>query len=245
MLIELNRKKTLMIHSYISSNFNTDTTSKFNLDLIFDFSKNSLTKTFLDLTKDYIFTFDDGLYQQYQILKLFPKERTIFFPSFGLLRPETTQPYPIENSIAHSNKTLYLSTFMSSTEVWDSVTQGYKLGSHGWYHLNLNLNHPDIDNLKPYELLKLLKSDAEKSAGEYIKYISSNIKNYIINNTLELYYCTPYNIYNDYQKIYIEFFKTFLEKCLKTLSINIPQKLKIFSFERESIEDFLQRNLKD
>ena len=62
MLIELNRKKTLMIHSYISSKFNTDTTSKFNLDLIFDFSKNSLTKNFLDLTKDYIFTFDDSNY---------------------------------------------------------------------------------------------------------------------------------------------------------------------------------------
>ena len=185
MIIENNSTKTLMIHSYISEYFNTDKQSKFNLDLIYDKSKNRLLEAFLELTKDYLFTFDDGLIQQSQILYLFPKDRTIFFPSFGLLRPTNIQPYPIENSIAHSNKKLYLSTFMSSTEVWDSMQQGYKLGAHGWYHLNLNLNHLDINKLTFTEKLKTFKWDAKLCAKKYIEFISKDIEKYINDNLLE------------------------------------------------------------
>jgi hypothetical protein len=239
MIIERNNSKTLMIHSYISSYFNTDAKSEFNLDLIYDPQKNSLTEKFLDLTKDYIFTFDDGLYQQYQILKLFPKDRTIFFPSFGLLRPNNTIPVPVENSIAHCNKKLYLSTFMTSVEVWDSMLQGYKLGAHGWYHLNLNLNHPDINNLLFTERIKLLKDDAKKCSEAYLNYIKKDMKKYIINNELELYFCTPYNILNENQNLYINFLANFLEKNLINSNINIPIRLKIFSNERISIENFL------
>lgn len=247
MIIENNTSKTIMIHSYISKYFITDKQSKFNLDLIYNKSENRLLKAFSELIKDYTLTFDDGLYQQYQILNLFPKDRTIFFPSFGLLRPNDIQPYPIENSVAHSNKKLYLSTFMSSTEVWDSMNQGYKLGAHGWYHLNLNLNHNDINTLTPNERIKLIKNDAKLCAQEYFKYVSKYIEKYIVNGHYEFYFCTPYNIYNEYQKLYILFFAQFLEQALdtiKTLNINIPKKLKIFTNERVSIEQFLEYNLK-
>ena len=242
MIIENNSTKTLMIHSYISEYFNTDKQSKFNLDSIYDKSKNRLLEAFLELTKDYLFTFDDGLIQQSQILYLFPKDRTIFFPSFGLLRPTNIQPYPIENSIAHSNKKLYLSTFMSSTEVWDSMQQGYKLGAHGWYHLNLNLSHLDINKLTFTEKLKTFKWDAKLCAKKYIEFISKDIEKYINDNLLELYFCTPYNIYNENQKMYILLLANYLEENLKTLNINIPSKLKIFSGERISIENFLDEN---
>ena len=243
MIIEYNFNKTIMIHSYISNYFTTDSDSKFNLDLIYDLSENCLTDKFLELTRDYIFTFDDGLIQQYNILNLFPKERTIFFPSFGLLRPKNIQPYPIENSIAHSNKKLYLSTFMSSTEVWDSMQQGYKLGAHGWYHLNLNLNHSDIDTLTFINRIKLLKDDAKKCADAYTTFIYPNYKDYIKDNYLTLYFCTPYNVLNELQKMYIQILAEYLEKNLKTLNINIPSKLKIFSHERISIEDFVVENI--
>ena len=242
MIVERNNSKTLMIHSYISSYFNTDKESQFNFDSIYDSQKNCLTEEFLNLTKDYIFTFDDGLYQQYQILNYFPKDRTIFFPSFGLLRPIDMIPVPIENSIAHGNKKLYLSTFMTSTEVWDSMLLGYKLGAHGWYHLNLNLNHLDINNLTFTEKIKILKNDAKKCAEVYAEFLVKDIKNYIKNNELEIYFCTPYNILNDNQDLYINFFANFLEKILLTLNINIPIRLKIFSNERISIEKFLSDN---
>ena len=173
-----NKKKTIMVHSHqvldsnVKSRFVGDSSSEFILDLILDHT-NELKRQVTTLFKDYIITFDDGLYQQIEVIKLF-KQKSIFFPSFGLIRPEQILPHPIENSIAHSMKKIYLSTFMSSTEVWDLVHSGFKLGMHGWYHLNLNLNHLDIDNLTTLEKYKLFREDARKCAEAYSNYIPSH-----------------------------------------------------------------------
>ena len=233
MIVEYNTKKTLMIHSFQSSfpEYKGDLNSEFYLQTILEqpgLFKKSFEKELIEF--DYI-TFDDGLYQQIEIIKLFPKDKVIFFPSFGLLRPNGIQPNPIENSIAHSNKNTSLSTFMTSTEVWDLVHSGYKLGMHGWYHLNLNLNHPDID-IKFKDKLKILKDDAKKCVKAYIEYISDID---IYKN--EIYFCTPYNCLNEDQKLYISFLLYFLE------ALNIKSlKLKVFSYERTSIENFIKES---
>lgn len=227
MIIEYNSKKTLMIHSFqsIFREYVGDSESELLLEDILE-SPGIFKKSFEEKLNefDYI-TFDDGLYQQIEFIKLFPKDKVIFFPSFGLLRPNGIQPNPIENSIAHSNKNTSLSTFMSSTEVWDLVQSGYKIGMHGWYHLNLNLNHHDID----YEFrrkLKILKDDAKKCVEAYLKYVPEY---------KEIYFCTPYNCLNENQQLYIGFLSHFLEQ------FNIkPLKLIVFSNERTSIENFVK-----
>lgn len=244
MIIENNRRKTIMIHSYRSNYFLGDENSILNLDdlLTKDLEFKPRIK---EILKDYIITFDDGLIQQYDIFKLFDfidRRNIIFFPSFGLLRPNNIQPNPIENSIAHSNKTLYLSTFMSSVEVWDSMQQGIKLGAHGWYHLNLNLNYTDIDTTQLNQdkiTLITIKDDSKKCAHAYFNYIKPFIDEYIIDGCLEFYFCTPYNIYNEKQKIYINYFARTLNLLLKKSNIDIPSKLKIFSGERIPIENIL------
>ena len=235
-----NKRKTIMVHSYqvldkiVKSKFVGDTSSNFILDLILD--NNDLNIQVRDLFKDYIITFDDGLYQQIEVIKLF-KQNPIFFPSFGLLRPENISPNPIENSIAHSMKKIYLSTFMSSTEVWDLVHSGAKLGMHGWYHLNLNLNHSDINTLSTLEKYRLFKEDARKCAEAYSSYITPIIDQYIVDGELELYFCTPYNCLNNFQKDYINLLCHYLNI---NFAIDIPKKLIVFSNERTSIENFIK-----
>lgn len=229
-------RKTLMIHSF-QSNFEGipgDNDSKLHLEMIMD--ENGLKKEFMEYINQFEYiTFDDGLYVQTKLIKLFPKEKVIFFPSFGLMRPEEIQPKPIENSIAHKNKKTSLSTFMTSTEAWDLMQSGYKLGMHGWYHLNLNLNHLDID-IEPKTRLKLIRDDAKKCAETYLSYMEDLIKGGSSGYT-ELYFCTPYNCLNDLQRIYIEFLAHYLETLT---AINIPKKLIIFSYERIPIENFIK-----
>lgn len=268
MEIIFNTKPTLMIHSFKGkdfSNSNLINVSKFNgmddninLELDKLLTKNTpiryLNETFESslLQFDYI-TFDDGLYQQIEFIKLFkliPKDKIIFFPSFGLLRPEFMPPNPIDNSIAHSNKKSSLSTFMTSTEAWDLMQSGYKLGMHGWYHLNLNLNHSDLneDGLegRKNNYLKIIKNDAKNCAKAYAEFVKklSIVKDI---STLDThYFCTPYNIMNQLQKLYIEFLSQFLEEYLKEIPTLVPlipqQKLIIFSHERISIENFIKEN---
>ena len=241
MVVEFNKIQTLMIHSYQSKILLGDNSS-INIDTILHKDKNGLVR-FSDKFNDKlnleetIITFDDGLVQQIEVIKLFGhKHQVIFFPSFGLIRPDNILPNPIENSMAHSNKLLYLSTFMSSAEIWDLVHLKYKLGMHGWYHLNLNLNH-DIDKLTTLEKLRSIKDDAKKCVEEYYKYLKPVLEDYIIDGILTLYFCTPYNCMNELQKIYIEFLVVFIQK---TFTINIPKKLIIFSHERISIENFIK-----
>lgn len=247
-IIEYNNDKTLMIHSFRSETdiIIGDTTSEFLIDNILDCPKIysvKLSNSFISYSNQFRWlTFDDGLFVQAPLIKLFDKSKTIFFPSFGLLRPEEIQPNPIENSIAHRNKPVYLSTFMSSIEVWDLVQSGYKLGMHGWYHLNLNLNHHDIDNSNK---LKILKNDAKLCSKAYSEYVLKFPEVFITDGVLELFYCTPYNVLNDLQKLYISFLAHYLENDLKPLDlnnsyINIPKKLKIFSRERIPIENFVK-----
>ena len=239
MKVEYNVSKTLMIHSYQSKILQGDTSSELHLDDIMNIGR--LSSEFIEKLNQQktIITFDDGLYQQIELIKLFdPNEnQVIFFPSFGLVRPEDVLPKPIENSIAHSNKLLYLSTFMSSAEIWDLMRLKYKLGMHGWYHLNLNLNQNDIGSLTTLEKLRLLKDDSTKCVQEYYKYIEPFIDDYIIDNELVLYFCTPYNCMNDMQKIYIDLLADSLQK---TFTTNIPIKLQVFSNERIPIENFIK-----
>lgn len=251
MIIEYNfesQKKTLMIHSFQSgiNGIPGDTTSEFILDLIIDQTKSQFTKEFMEFINEFEYiTFDDGLYQQIELIKLFPKERVIFFPSFGLLRPKELQPTPIENSIAHDdiakgnnpNEKTSLSTFMTSTEAWDLMQSGYTLGMHGWNHLNLNLKPNDID-IDSGKWIKLLNDDAKKCANAYIDYFNKLDEYPIKGGYFEIYFCTPYNCMNELQHLYISLLANHLEK----LAINIPKKLIIFSYERTPIENFLRKN---
>lgn len=239
-----NKNKTLMIHSFKSllNLIPHDGISKLTLEDIVDstdIQKIKLKEEIEKSLEEYLITFDDGLYQQIELIKLFNPEKVIFFPSFGLLRPPEMEPIPIENSYAHKHKNTSLSTFMTSTEVWNLVHTGYKLGMHGWYHLNLNLNHPDI-NTGGKSPLRIIKDDAKKCAKEYSVLIKKHLKILVKDNfpnELNLYYCTPYNIMNDYQKLYIQIVSTFLAQFLEDI---IPQKLTIFSYERIAIENFIK-----
>ena len=258
--------QTLMIHSFKGKDFNN--TKLININGVDDNINLELDKLLVkygnnyylnedfekELDKFNYITFDDGLYQQIEFIKLFKlisKDKIIFFPSFGLLRPEQLPPNPIDNSIAHRNKKSSLSTFMTSTEAWDLMQSGYKLGMHGWYHLNLNLNHSDLNedglNGNRINYLKIIKNDAKLCAKAYVEFVKklSIVKD--ISNIKEHYYCTPYNIMNDLQKLYIEFLAKYLTDYLKqipTLIPHLPQhKLIIFSNERISIENFIKESL--
>lgn len=263
--IEYNtNKKVLMIHSFSTDDekldeiFPNDKISEFKIETILE--NNILSTKFKTLINDYLITFDDGLYQQIKLINLFDKDKVIFFPSFGLLRDENLLPKPLENSFAHINKTTSLSTFMTSTEVCDLMHTGYRIGMHGWYHLDMRtINEYNIGQLEIYtqpnepndnrikkkfrkfkDIITDIKIDAEKCVDEYYKFIIKDLNSYIIDNELILYFCTPYNCINEYQKLYINFIKDFLDK--KSLPTNIPKKIKVFSFERESIEKFIKDN---
>lgn len=242
-----NKQKTLMIHSFKSlmNLIPHDGISEFTLEDVLDLTSNKI-KLKDEINKqleDYLITFDDGLYQQIELIKLFEPEKVIFFPSFGLIRPPEMEPIPIENSYAHKHKNTSLSTFMTSTEVWNLMHSGYKLGMHGWYHLNLNLNH-NISSItsanpkifKPH--IKDIKEDAQKCAKAYIDFILPYLTDYTENEILTLYFCTPYNCYNDYQLLYIQILIEYLNMYLPTNITKI--KLIIFSGERESIENFIK-----
>ena len=246
MITSRNSSNTLMIHSFKSKFLLGDDIS-INIDVILEETPPSNIiekrikfndKFLVNINQDDIITFDDGLVQQIELIKLFDpkKNQIIFFPSFGLIRPDNILPNPIENSIAHSNKLLYLSTFMSSAEIWDLMSLKYKLGMHGWYHLNLNLNQ-DIDSLSTKERFKAIKDDAYKCVTEYYKFINPFINDYINNNILELYYCTPYNCYNELQEIYIGYLIKFIDEIFL---IDISKKLIVFSHERIPIENFIK-----
>lgn len=242
-----NKQKTLMIHSFKSlmNLIPHDGISEFTLEDVLDLTSNKikLKEEINKQLEDYLITFDDGLYQQIELIKLFKPEKVIFFPSFGLIRPPEMEPIPIENSYAHKHKNTSLSTFMTSTEVWNLMHSGYKLGMHGWYHLNLNLNH-NISSItsanpkifKPH--IKDIKEDAQKCAKAYIDFILPYLIDYIENEILTLYFCTPYNCYNDYQLLYIQILIEYLNMYLPTNITKI--KLIIFSGERESIENFIK-----
>lgn len=245
-IVENNNRKTLMIHSFKSllDRIPHDGISELTLeDIVNSDQELKLKDNLLDLIKDYLITFDDGLYQQIELIKLFNPENVIFFPSFGLLRPPEMEPIPIENSYAHKHKNTSLSTFMTSTEVWNLMHTGYKLGMHGWYHLNLNLNH-NIGSNKTRtiqtktNILKEIKEDAQLCAKAYIEFILPYLNCYVVEDLLTLYFCTPYNCYNDYQKVYINILIEYLNMYLPTNITNI--KIIIFSGERESIENFIK-----
>jgi len=266
--IEYNtNKKVLMIHSFstndekLDEKFPNDKISEFKIEKILE--NNILSTKFKSLITDYLITFDDGLYQQIKLINLFDKNKVIFFPSFGLLRDESLPPKPLENSFAHINKTTSLSTFMTSTEVCDLMHTGYRIGMHGWYHLDMRTineynigqleNHNQLgESIKPNDRLTKknfrkfkdiitdIKTDAEKCVNEYYQFIIKDLNSYIMDDELILYFCTPYNCINEYQKLYINFVKDFLDK--KSFPTNIPKKIKVFSFERESIEKFIKDN---
>ena len=246
-----NKNKTLMIHSFKSllNLIPHDGISKLTLEDIVDstdstdIQKIKLKEEIEKSLEEYWITFDDGLYQQIELIKLFNPEKVIFFPSFGLLRPPEMEPIPIENSYAHKHKNTSLSTFMTSTEVWNLVHTGYKLGMHGWYHLNLNLNHnisstTNINKPNKTHHIKDIKEDAQKCAEAYINFLLPCLDMYIVEEVLTLYFCTSYNCYNDYQIIYIQMLIEYLNMYLPTNITKI--KLIIFSGERESIENFIK-----
>ncbi len=250
-----NKQKTLMVHSFKSllNLLAHDGVSELTLEDLIQVPKVSgdkknlkieLKESVLKLLENYLITFDDGLYQQIDLIKLFPPEKVIFFPSFGLLRPPEMDPIPIENSYAHKHKNTSLSTFMTSTEVWNLMRSGYKLGMHGWYHLNLNLNQ-NISSIKTKEsrkpsILLDIKEDAQKCAKAYVDFLLPYLYDYVVDDTLTIYFCTPYNCYNDYQLLYIRILIEYLNIYLPTNITKI--KLIIFSGERESIENFIKDN---
>ena len=241
MELVFNTEPTIMIHSfkYFKNDLNLiGDTSDLELEKLID--PNSIDAFEERFDKFKYITFDDGLYQQIGLIKLFKrlKSKVIFFPSFGLLRPEELPPNPIDNSIAHSNKTSSLSTFMTSTEAWDLMQSGYKLGMHGWYHLNLNLNHPDMQG----NYLRTIKNDAKLCAKKYSELIANTYNTDAVKdaNVFTHYFCTPYNIMNKYQKLYIQFLVHYLKVFNITIPTSVPQRLIIFSYERISIENFIK-----
>ena len=246
--VKYNIEPTLMIHSFSSDIFPGDNIS-INIDNIMN--ESGFTNSFLELLKTKninTITFDDGLYQQIPLIKLFKKNdfRVIFFPSGEFIRDDNIKPIIVENSIAHkqyhSTKT-YPNTFMSSVEIWDLLYEKNEFGIHGWYHYNLNpkqlTDHIGTNNFR--QVLKALKDDAERCSNLYIEYVNKEESFFIENGILNINYCTPYNCLNEYQKLYIDFLYVFLKNINRKIT---EIRINVFSGERLSLEHLLG-NLKE
>lgn len=242
--------KILMIHSFSSKIFDGDNKS-INIDSII--KNGDLDIKYIKYLKDNNFdtiTFDDGLYQQIPLVKLFLKyfKKVIIFPSGEFIRNDNVKPTIVENSIAHKQyhetKT-YPSTFMSSTEIWDLLFENSEFGIHGWYHYNLNPNYipQQLGTSNFRQILNILKVDAKLSADLYIQYILKQPDLFIKNGIININYCTPYNCLNEYQKIYIDFFKVYIQKILdnELIKSRINEiMIHIYSYERISFENTIE-----
>lgn len=248
-----NQFNTLMIHSFQSRFYPGDDTSVWIDNILDQKDPSKLSEDFLNELKERNIkriTFDDGLYQQIPIIKLFKKhfDEVYFFPTGHFIRDEETEPQIMENSKAHRiyhETKLHPSTFMSSTEVWDLLFEGSRFGIHGWYHYNLNPNilPKQIGSDKFKQKMLALKIDAAASVNYYINLISTNPSLFIKDGHLIINYCTPYNCLNGYQDIYIDMLIALFTEELKPniLNLNITEvTIEIFSNERISIEGIIQ-----
>lgn len=206
----------------------------------------------IDQIKDFdTITFDDGLFIQIDKIKEFSKYKPVyFFPSGFLTR--ISKPIFVENSLVH--KTLeqimttkeylnkehpYFNIFMSQEEIENLLLlPNVNFGIHGYHHLNMNFDNINITLSKKY---KMIKEDANDSAKYYLnlikKYPSKFITEDLEFKKLTLNFCTPYNIYNDLQEMWITIFLKKISLEINELYSNISITLFVFSNERIDIED--------
>lgn len=200
--------------------------------------------------------FDDGLWSQMYTIKELAKDpnKTVwFFPSGFLIRSSTgkySKKNLITNSLAHKqleilqehepqkyfNKESDLfGCFMTQEEIEELIMLNVNFGIHGWYHLNLNLSEiKGIERRFNKRILSVLREDASLSWDFYRNLINLYPQKFINKDTLKLWYCTPYNVYNPYQELWIELFKASIQK--NPISSKCKIEICIFSHERNSKE---------
>ena len=138
--------------------------------------------------EDYILTFDDGLYSQYQALDFLKTLSTIkiFFISTDIIRPRYQEPNTEIIHCADAHKKAFSDNkedYMSWKEIQEiSQIPGFEIGGHSHYHHKYSLG-----GLK--DLYAKLVDDTERM-----------LKNFKNNNIEINSFCFPYN--EDYQSIY-------------------------------------------
>ena len=195
--------------------------------------------------QDQVICFDDGLYSQFDLIKELNKTKKVyFFPSGFLIRTE--DPVLIKNSLAHKElenlleidsekyfrkESKYFNTFLNLEEIEQLIQENVNFGIHGWYHLNLNIDEiKNIESRFKKRIISVLREDASLSWTFYKYLINKYPDKFYDNDNLNLNYCTPFNVWNDYQKMWVELFKGYILKDL--ISTNKNVKLSIFSYER-------------
>lgn len=180
MVTTINNKKILMIHTF----------------------KKEYLEYKLD---DYIITFDDGLYSQYQgsldLIKKFPNIKIIIFISTGIIHTGENQTNN-NSGIAHNLFFAHGITqdFLTLEQISElSKIPNITIGLHGHNHLNINWIRAQNS----------LKDSVIKWKDDFLNMFQVleewKLKN-IINN--DIYYCTPYNIYHPlFHPMMITYFK--------------------------------------
>lgn len=195
--------------------------------------------------QDQIVCFDDGLFSQLDLIKELNKTKKVyFFPSGFLIR--TGSSVLIKNSLAHKElenlletdsekyfrkESKYFNTFLNLNEIEELIQKGVNFGIHGWYHLNLNIDQiKNIESRFKKRIIAVLREDASLSWNFYKYLINKYPNEFYSNGSLNLNYCTPFNVWNEYQKIWVELFKGYILK--DPISKNKNVNLNIFSYER-------------
>ena len=168
MVTTINNKKILMIHTF----------------------KKEYLEYKLD---DYIITFDDGLYSQYQgsldLIKKFPNIKIIIFISTGIIHTGDNQTNN-NSGIAHNLFFTHGITqdFLTLEQISElSKIPNITIGLHGHKHLNINWLK---DQFSLNDIIVKWKEDFLKMA-ETVE-LWKQLK--ILKN--DIYYCTPYNQYH-------------------------------------------------
>lgn len=167
-----NSKKELMIHKWHKKYFKYD-------------------------LQNYILSFDDGLYSQYEaipeIIRKFPTIEIFFYVSTNIINRDydPVREYdeaPIAHEKARNGNFNSYVTYNDLKKL--SIYQNVTVGVHGHNHISPR----KLSSLPLREQIKIWKNDAKEMIVNSIKMINNKII-----KKEPLYYCTPYNEYNDLQ----------------------------------------------
>jgi hypothetical protein len=160
--------------------------------------------------EDYILTFDDGLYSQYQAKDFLRTVHTkkIFFISTNIIRDDNTPPNKEIVHCADAHKKAFKGNFedyMNWWEIWTLQDVGFEVGGHSHFH-------------KEYEISPLKELYDSLITDTNIMLQMFKQKNIQISK-----FCFPYN--KDYDRLYASIIKNQGFKCFGNERIPIETLL--------------------